>query len=62
LKINGAELLKATDDGAFMQVLKDFFASLDEPIYPDAESVKARSLTVRQSFIFQNTTSNGFNA
>ncbi|KAI9283521.1 rab-GTPase-TBC domain-containing protein [Umbelopsis sp. AD052] len=45
LKINGAELLKATDDGAFMHVLKNFFASLDDPIYPNADTAKARSLT-----------------
>ncbi|CAO3684807.1 unnamed protein product [Umbelopsis ramanniana] len=45
LKINGAELLKATDDGAFMHILKNFFASLDDPIYPNADTAKARSLT-----------------
>lgn len=46
LKINGDELLKTTDDGAFMNVLKHYFNSLHEPLYPDSQNSKARSLTV----------------
>ncbi|KAI7876665.1 TBC-domain-containing protein [Lichtheimia hyalospora FSU 10163] len=45
LKINGDELLKTNDDGAFMNVLKHYFNSLHEPLYPDSQNSKARSLT-----------------
>lgn len=45
LKINGDELLKTTDDGAFMNVLKHYFNSLHEPLYPDSQNSKARTLT-----------------
>ncbi|RUP44863.1 hypothetical protein BC936DRAFT_148927 [Jimgerdemannia flammicorona] len=43
--INGEDLLKTTDDGAFMHVLKKFFASLDDPIYPKSPNPKAKSVT-----------------
>ncbi|CEP07863.1 hypothetical protein [Parasitella parasitica] len=45
LKINGDELLKATDDGAFMNILKDYFSHLDKPLYPNSENPKAKNLT-----------------
>ncbi|KAI9311928.1 rab-GTPase-TBC domain-containing protein [Dichotomocladium elegans] len=45
LKINGDDLLKTTDDGAFMNVLKQYFNSLHEPLYPDSQNSKARNLT-----------------
>ncbi|KAI8142368.1 rab-GTPase-TBC domain-containing protein [Fennellomyces sp. T-0311] len=45
LKINGEDLLRTSDDGAFMNVLKKYFNSLHEPLYPDSENVKARTLT-----------------
>ncbi|KAI8637470.1 rab-GTPase-TBC domain-containing protein [Parasitella parasitica] len=45
LKINGDELLKATDDGAFVNILKDYFSHLDKPLYPDSENPKAKNLT-----------------
>ncbi|CAG8533205.1 11288_t:CDS:2 [Paraglomus occultum] len=34
LKINAKELLEVTDDGAFIHVLKSYFATLDQPAYP----------------------------
>ncbi|GAA5816203.1 hypothetical protein MFLAVUS_009729 [Mucor flavus] len=45
LKINGDELLQATDDGAFMDILKQYFNSLDTPLYPNSDNPKARNLT-----------------
>ncbi|KAI8088204.1 rab-GTPase-TBC domain-containing protein [Thamnidium elegans] len=45
LKINGDELLQATDDGAFMDILKQYFNSLDTPLYPNSDNPKAKNLT-----------------
>ncbi|KAG0165214.1 hypothetical protein DFQ30_008822 [Apophysomyces sp. BC1015] len=45
LKINGDALLETTDDGAFMNVLKAYFNSLHEPLYPNSENPKAKMLT-----------------
>ncbi|RCI03018.1 hypothetical protein CU098_009655, partial [Rhizopus stolonifer] len=45
LKINGDELLEATDDGAFMNILKQYFNNLDSPLYPDSDNPKAKNLT-----------------
>ncbi|KAL0092742.1 rab-GTPase-TBC domain-containing protein [Phycomyces blakesleeanus] len=45
LKINGDELMQATDDGAFINILKSYFNTLDDPLYPDSPSPKARTLT-----------------
>ncbi|KAF7727879.1 hypothetical protein EC973_006878 [Apophysomyces ossiformis] len=45
LKINGDALLETTDDGAFMNVLKSYFNSLNQPLYPNSENAKARTLT-----------------
>ena len=48
LKINGDDLMRTSDDGAFINVLKKYFNSLHEPLYPDSENVKARTLTVSE--------------
>ncbi|KAI7865927.1 rab-GTPase-TBC domain-containing protein [Spinellus fusiger] len=45
LKINGDELLKTTDDGAFINILKSYFNTLGDSLYPDSENPKARLLT-----------------
>ncbi|OAA61631.1 GTPase activating protein [Niveomyces insectorum RCEF 264] len=45
LRINGEELLDATDDGAFISVLKAYFARLDEPANPHSDNPKLRSVT-----------------
>lgn len=46
LKINGDDLLQATDDGTFMNILKSYFNSLDTPLYPNSDNPKAKNLTV----------------
>ncbi|KAI8980839.1 rab-GTPase-TBC domain-containing protein [Pilobolus umbonatus] len=45
LKINGDELMKATDDGSFINILKQFFSHLDQQLYPKSDNPKARELT-----------------
>lgn len=44
LRINGEELLDATDDGAFIQVLKGYFSRLDESAHPKSENPKLRAI------------------
>jgi hypothetical protein len=46
LKINGDALLETHDDGAFINVLKRYFSQLNDPLYPDSDNAKAKSLTV----------------
>lgn len=45
LRINGEELLDATDDGAFISVLKGYFVRLDESAHPKSENPKLRAVT-----------------
>lgn len=45
LRINGEELLDAHDDGAFISVLKSYFARLDESAHPKSENPKLRAVT-----------------
>ncbi|KAK3394013.1 hypothetical protein B0H63DRAFT_385593 [Podospora didyma] len=45
LRINGEGLLDATDDGAFISVLKSYFARLDESAHPKSENPKLRAVT-----------------
>ncbi|KAF9923415.1 hypothetical protein FBU30_006527 [Linnemannia zychae] len=45
LKVNGDELLASKDDGAFMDVLKRYFSTLDESAFPNSDNPKARALT-----------------
>ncbi|CAK7229555.1 GTPase activating protein (GAP) [Sporothrix curviconia] len=45
LRINGEELLDATDDGAFISVLKAYFSRLDESAHPRSDNPKLRAVT-----------------
>ncbi|EGX95081.1 GTPase-activating protein GYP5 [Cordyceps militaris CM01] len=45
LRINGEELLDAADDGAFISVLKTYFARLDQSAHPKSENPKLRAVT-----------------
>ncbi|KAL0258086.1 GTPase activating protein (GAP) [Diplodia seriata] len=45
LRINGEELLDATDDGTFISVLKTYFARLDESAHPKSDNAKLRAVT-----------------
>ncbi|RPA81907.1 TBC-domain-containing protein [Ascobolus immersus RN42] len=45
LRISGEELLQATDDGALISILKDYFARLDESAHPNSPNEKLRAVT-----------------
>jgi len=45
LRINGEELLDASDDGSFISVLKAYFSTLDESAHPKSENPKLRAVT-----------------
>ncbi|KAL2353058.1 rab-GTPase-TBC domain-containing protein [Cryomyces antarcticus] len=45
LRINGEELVDATDDGVFISVLKSYFSRLDESAHPKSENEKLRAVT-----------------
>ncbi|KAI6778194.1 putative GTPase-activating protein-like protein [Emericellopsis cladophorae] len=45
LRINGEELLDATDDGTFISVLKSYFSRLEESAHPKSENPKLRAVT-----------------
>lgn len=51
LRINGEELLDATDDGTFISVLKSYFARLDESAHPRSENPKLRAVTKFQELM-----------
>ncbi|KAK3310841.1 uncharacterized protein B0T15DRAFT_426510 [Chaetomium strumarium] len=51
LRINGEELLDASDDGAFISVLKSYFARLDESAHPKSENPKLRAVTKFQELM-----------
>ncbi|KAJ2895289.1 putative gtpase-activating protein gyp2 protein [Zalerion maritima] len=51
LRINGEELLDATDDGAFISVLKTYFSRLDESAHPKSENYKLRAVTKFQELM-----------
>ncbi|QSZ37321.1 hypothetical protein DSL72_009419 [Monilinia vaccinii-corymbosi] len=64
LRINGEDLLDATDDGAFISVLKGYFSKLDESAHPKSENAKLRAVTRFQELMvvafkeFSNITQN----
>ncbi|PUU79316.1 rab-GTPase-TBC domain-domain-containing protein [Tuber borchii] len=45
LRINGEELLDASDDGAFISILKSYFSRLDESAHPRSDNEKLRAVT-----------------
>ncbi|KAF2223956.1 rab-GTPase-TBC domain-containing protein [Elsinoe ampelina] len=51
LRINGEELLDATDDGTFISVLKSYFARLEESAHPKSENPKLRAVTNFQALM-----------
>ncbi|KAL9636304.1 MAG: hypothetical protein Q9164_002905 [Protoblastenia rupestris] len=51
LRINGEELLDITDDGTFIQILKNYFSRLDESAHPKSENEKLRSITKFQELM-----------
>jgi TBC1 domain family member 8/9 len=51
LRINGEELLDIKDDGSFISVLKNYFASLDQSAHPRSENKKLRAVTKFQDLM-----------
>ena len=51
LRINGEELLDASDDGTFISILKTYFATLDESAHPKSENEKFRAITKFQELL-----------
>ncbi len=51
LKVNGEALLGAIDDGMFIGILKDYFATLDHSAHPDSRNEKYRSITKFQELL-----------
>ncbi|KAL8851171.1 MAG: hypothetical protein Q9221_003891 [Calogaya cf. arnoldii] len=45
LRMNGEDLLDVTDDGTFIQTLKEYFAHLHESAHPTSENEKYRNVT-----------------
>ncbi|KAL8681220.1 MAG: hypothetical protein Q9186_002678 [Xanthomendoza sp. 1 TL-2023] len=45
LRMNGEELLDVTDDGTFIQILKEYFSHLHESAHPTSENEKYRNVT-----------------
>lgn len=51
LKINGEEILNVSDDGAFISVMRSYFASLGESAHPNAANPKHRNITNFQELL-----------
>ena len=51
LRVNGEELLDATDDGAFINILKSYFARLGESAHPTSTNPKHRAITHFQALM-----------
>lgn len=45
LRLNGEELLDATDDGIFISVLKNYFSTLGDPIHPNSTNPELKQAT-----------------
>ncbi|KAK2463836.1 hypothetical protein APHAL10511_004141 [Amanita phalloides] len=51
LKINGEKLLSIQDDGGFLNVMRDYFASLDQSAHPNSSDPRARAITRFQELL-----------
>ncbi|TIC12905.1 TBC-domain-containing protein [Wallemia mellicola] len=45
LKVNYAKLIDATDDGMVLNIFRDYFASLEEPVQPNSTDPKVLNIT-----------------
>ena len=45
LRVNGEDLLDCQDDGTFIQILKNYFASLDDSAHPTSSNPKMKQVT-----------------
>ncbi|KAJ2923599.1 hypothetical protein H1R20_g13497, partial [Candolleomyces eurysporus] len=51
LKINGEKLLQVQDDGHFLNLMRDYFASLGDSAHPDSSDPRARAITNFQELL-----------
>lgn len=51
LKINGEALLQIQDDGGFLNLMRDYFASLGDSAHPDSTDPRARAITRFQELL-----------
>ncbi|KAH9479789.1 Putative GTPase-activating protein [Psilocybe cubensis] len=51
LKINGEQLLQIQDDGGFLNLMRDYFASLGDSAHPNSTDPRARAITVFQELL-----------
>ncbi|KAJ2917118.1 hypothetical protein MD484_g3291, partial [Candolleomyces efflorescens] len=51
LKINGEKLLQVQDDGHFLNLMRDYFASLGDSAHPDSPDPRARAITNFQELL-----------
>ncbi|CAK5268073.1 unnamed protein product [Mycena citricolor] len=51
LKINGEKLLQIQDDGGFLNLMRDYFASLGDSAHPDSPDPRARAITRFQELL-----------
>ncbi|KAF7790246.1 hypothetical protein EIP86_001198 [Pleurotus ostreatoroseus] len=51
LKINGEKLLQIQDDGGFIHLMRDYFASLGDSAHPDSTDPRSRAITRFQELL-----------
>lgn len=51
LRINGEELLDATDDGAVIGILKNYFSTLDQSAHPNSTNERLKAVTKFQELM-----------
>ncbi len=51
LKINGEELLEITDDGMFINLMRDYFSTLGDSAHPDHSDPRVRAITNFQELL-----------
>ncbi|KAJ7261890.1 rab-GTPase-TBC domain-containing protein [Mycena rebaudengoi] len=51
LKINGEKLLQIQDDGGFLNLMRDYFASLGDSAHPNSPDPRARAITRFQELL-----------
>ncbi|KIM88226.1 hypothetical protein PILCRDRAFT_95565 [Piloderma croceum F 1598] len=51
LKINGEKLLEIQDDGGFLHLMRDYFASLGDSAHPQSSDPRARAITRFQELL-----------
>lgn len=51
LKLNGDAILNLDDDGSFIQIIKEYFSTLDHSAHPDSSNIKYKSITKFQELL-----------